>query len=297
MLAVADPWAWSPCLPAWVIVLAFGVSVPLAHRRLARRSTRSQVWPQRQVASFAIFLLLLVLATTWPLAQLAANWSLSLLMVQRMLLVLPAAACLLLGLPASVIRRLTRPPLVDATLERLNRPVPAIIVVTVILVGSMTIPLIRWQSTSVGAREVIDLVVLGAGCVLWLPVVGRVPGLSRPKPMIRFVYLVGQAIIPVFLSFVFILARHPLYPVYRHSEAAIGLAPINDQQVAGFVSKLSMILVLLTVAGVVLARAPIDEEEFGEDDPLFWDDVEREFERADRRKRRPPRRTEQGPIP
>ena len=50
-------------------------------------------WPARCVA--------LVLALTWPLADLAAHWSLTALVVQRLLLTLAAAPLLLLAIPAA----------------------------------------------------------------------------------------------------------------------------------------------------------------------------------------------------
>jgi hypothetical protein len=124
--------------------------------------------------------------------------------------------------------------------------------------------------------------ILIAGLILWIPVLGRIPGILRLKPVVRFGYLVFQAVVPAFLSFIFIFSRHPLYGEFARSHEAIGFGPLNDQQIAGFVSKLSMLFVLLTVGAVVLARAPVSEEEFGPDDPLVWADVERQFERADR---------------
>jgi cytochrome c oxidase assembly factor CtaG len=121
-----------------------------------------------------------------------------------------------------------------------------------------------------------------AGLVLWIPVIGRIPGIPRLKPVVRFAYLVAQAVVPAFLSFVYIFSNHPLYPVFARSHAAVGLAPLTDQQIAGFVSKLSMLLVLLIVGAVVLSRAPLSEDEFARDEPLVWADVERQFERVDR---------------
>ena len=103
--------------------------------------------------------------------------------------------------------------------------------------------------------------------------------------MVRFGYLVAQAVIPAFLSFIYIFSRHPLYPEFSRSHAAIGLRPLTDQQVAGFVSKLTMLLVLLSVGAVVLARASRSDDESTEG-PLVWADVERQFERVDRRGRR-----------
>ena len=130
----------------------------------------------------------------------------------------------------------------------------------------------------------LDLVTVLAGLVLWLPVLGRVPGIGRLRPVVRFAYLVLQAVVPGFLSFIYIFSNHALYPEFAKSHAAIGLRPLNDQQIAGFISKLTLLLVLLSVGGVVLARAPVSEEEFDGTEPLVWADVEREFERADRRR-------------
>ncbi len=48
-----------------------------------------------------------------------------------------------------------------------------------------------------------------------------------------------------------------------------------------------MLLVLLSVGGVVLARASTSDDEFGSGEQLVWADVERQFERVDRRGLRP----------
>jgi cytochrome c oxidase assembly factor CtaG len=208
------------------------------------------------------------------------------LVVQRLLLLLLVAPMLWLGIPDDVLRRLTRPAAVDAVLARAQRPPVAIAVVTLVSVGSMTPALVRAQASSPVARGLIDGAVVLAGLVLWLPVIGRLPGIPRPTAVVRFGYLVFQAVVPAFLSFVYIFSRHPLYETFSRSSAALHLRPLTDQQVAGFVSKLTMLIVLLSVGSVVLARASRADDELL-DEPLVWADVERAFERADRRRGRP----------
>ncbi len=63
-----------------------------------------------------------MVATGWPLGDLAAHWSLTALVVQRLVLALAVAPLLLLGLPYDVIQWLTRPRVVDAVLTRVERP-------------------------------------------------------------------------------------------------------------------------------------------------------------------------------
>ena len=276
------PYAFDPHLITWAVVAGCLAVVLVGHRRLQNSSDRPIPWTGRQKRIFAGALAVAVLAFTWPMADLAAHWSLTALVTQRVLLLLVVAPMLLLGLPYDVIQWMTRPPAVDSVLVRLNRPPVAIVTVTAIVIGSMTPLMVRAQSTSPLARGLLAVAILIAGLILWIPVLGRIPGILRLKPVVRFGYLVFQAVVPAFLSFIFIFSRHPLYGEFARSHAAIGFGPLNDQQIAGFVSKLSMLFVLLTVGAVVLARAPVSEEEFGSDDPLVWADVERQFERADR---------------
>jgi cytochrome c oxidase assembly factor CtaG len=273
--------------PAALIVVLFGVvAVVAAHARLARAARVPIPWTRREQWFFAGACVLALVASAWPLADLAAHWSLTALLVQRLLLALAVAPLLLLGLPYDVTQWLTRPRAVDAILTRVERPPAAIVTVTVVLVGSMVPAAVAAAASSLPIRALLDLATVAAGLILWIPVVGRVPGIRRPKPVVRFGYLVGQAIVPAFLSVVYIFSAHALYPTFSHSKEAIGLRPITDQQIAGFVSKLSMIFVLLGVGAVVLARAPRSEDDSDVDEPLVWADVERELERAARREAR-----------
>ena len=93
---------------------------------------------------------------------------------------------------------------------------------------------------------------------------------------------------PAFLSFIYIFARHPLYPTFLRSHLADGMRPVTDQQISGFASKLTMLAVLLSVGAVVLSRAQRLDAETGGEEPLVWADVERELERAERRERPAP---------
>jgi cytochrome c oxidase assembly factor CtaG len=244
-----------------------------------RSSQRPISWSRRQVALFAGACGALALALTWPLADLAAHWSLTALVSQRLILVLAVVPMLLLGLPHDIVEWATRPAFVDATLVRLRRPPVAIVTVTILLVGSMTPTLVKAQASSPLVRGLLAVVILMAGLVLWLPAIGRIPGIPRLKPMVRFGYLAAQGVVPAFLSFILILSPRPLYSTFAKSRAAIGLRPLNDQQIAGFVSKLGMLIVLLGVGTVFLLRT---DEESSTDDPLVWADVQRQFERADR---------------
>ncbi len=165
----------------------------------------------------------------------------------------------------------------------------AVAIVTVVAVGTLTVAAVDAQASAPAVRAGLDLAVLVAGFVLWLPVLGRLPGVARPSALGRAGYLIVQSIVPSFLAVVWIFARHPLYSAYADHGRVLGLAPLTDQQLAGFVAKLGTIAVLWTVAFVAVTRAAHAD---GDEEPLTWADVERQLQRVARRERRSGR----GPV-
>jgi putative membrane protein len=280
MTATAGPWAFHPHVAAWLVVAVLLVAYLVGIRR----------WPgphrTLRITAFLAGLVVLAVALTWPLADLAAHSLLVALVVQRLLLTLAVPPLLVYGLPDEALAALTRPAPVDAVLRICVRPGPAIAIVTVVAVGSLITPVVDAQASSVAARIVIDLIVLGSGFVLWAPVLHRLPGTGQPSAAGRAGYLIVQAIVPSFLSVIWILARHPLYPAFRHPATVAGLSPLNDQILSGFVAKLTTIAVLGTVAFVTMNGADRHTVEDDDDNPLRWMDVQRELERAERADRR-----------
>jgi putative membrane protein len=152
-------------------------------------------------------------------------------------------------------------------------------------VGTLTTGAVNLGARSSLGRVVLELLVLLAGFVLWAPVLNQLPGAPRLSALGRGGYLIVQSIVPSFLSIVWIFAKHSLYPPYAHRGTLVGMSPVLDQQVAGFLAKLTTIAVLWTVAFIIMSRGQVLA---GTEDaaPLVWSDVEREIERADRRDRR-----------
>ncbi len=277
-----SPWAFAPDFAAWGAALAVSVGYAVVVHRPAFAADR------RQIRSFAGAMAVLLLALTWPVADLAAHWSLTALVVQRLLLTLAVPPLLLLSLPRPLVAAATRPAPLDALARSASRPPVAVVVVTVVFVATLTTAAVDAESSSAIARALLDLVLLAAGVVLWLPVLAPVPGTPQLPALGRAGYLIVQSIVPSFLAVVWILARHPLYPPFDHPGRVAGLTPLADQEVAGFLAKLGTIAVLWTVAFVAVSRAqPTRPPDDGEQ-PLTWVDVERHLQRAERRQRRGP---------
>jgi putative membrane protein len=280
VIAAAHPFDWHLHL-FWLLAIPALVAVYLgATRREGYGATA------RQRLLFLGGAVVLLAAVTWPLGDLASHWLLLALVLQRLLLTLAVPPLLVLGTPRPIIARLTRPPAVDAVLRVVVRPLPAVAIVTVVAVSTLTTGAVSLAAQSDAARVGLQLVVLASGFVLWAPVLTELPGMQRLSSLGRGGYLIVQSIVPSFLSIVWIFARHSLYPTFTHHGTVAGLSPLLDQELAGFLAKLSTIAVLWTVAFVIMTRAQAAETAGQDADPLVWSDVEREIERADRRERR-----------
>lgn len=239
---------------------------------------------RRQKGAFCLAVLVLLIATSWPVAQLARTTSLLALVFQRELLIVAVAPLMLFALPNDVGARLTRPRAIDWMAVRLSEPLPALVLTTSLL----TLTAIPF-SVSAGTRHLwvwvlIELAVLGAGFVLWNPVIRRTPGVRALSAAGLAGYLFAQSIAMSFLSFAWILAPHRLYPSLQGQRSALDLSPLLDQRLSGWLAKIGTFGVLWPVAYRCFVRhadGPVPEVI-----PVEWRDIERQLERVDRRARR-----------
>ena len=260
---VGDPWAFHLHLFAWLAIALLALAYALAVRHLGMRSGPRTLSTRRQLRCLAGALVALVLALTWPLADLAAHWSLTALVVQRLLLTLGAAPLLLLAIPTPLLATLTRPAPLDACLETLTRPVVAVVTFTVVAVGTLVTPAVAAQASSPWWRALTDLALLLAGAVLWGPVLRHIPGAHRTVPVGVAAYLFIQSVIPTFPAIIYVFARHPLYETFSNVRVAFGISRLVDQQLAGVVAKVATLPVLWSAAWVALDARPARRERGG----------------------------------
>ena len=134
MIAAARPFDWHLHL-LWLLALLGLVGGYLWATRRDRAGRR----PGARGCSSSAASSSSVAAVTWPLGDLASHWLLLALVLQRLLLTLAVPPLLVLGTPRPLIARLTRPPAVDAVLRVAVRPLPAVAIVTVVAVGTLTV--------------------------------------------------------------------------------------------------------------------------------------------------------------
>lgn len=244
--------------------------------------------PRRRKFAFAGWLVL-ALAVLWPVGDLAASVSLSVATIQRLVIMLGVAPLLIAATSTQRITALTRPRLLDALSRTLAHPAVSIAFVTAVGTSTLSTPVVDEGAQSNVVRAITVAAVLVCGIVLWVPVLGVLPGARRLSPVGRAGFLFVASLVVTSLSIVWIFARHSLYPGLQHQSSLWNMTPLLDQQLAGFVAKLGSYVPMWAVAFSILSRAD-DSGEAVEASPMHWADVERQLLRIDRQRARSRRR-------
>ncbi|HEY5303224.1 MAG TPA: cytochrome c oxidase assembly protein [Acidimicrobiales bacterium] len=232
---------------------------------------------------------ILAAVVLWPVGDLAASVSLSVATLQRLVIMLGVAPLMLSSASTSRLVAMTRPEPVDAFTRRLAHPAASMVMVTVVGTLTLSTPVVDEGARLTWFRVATVAVVLACGVVLWIPALGVMPGAKRLSPVGRAGFIFAASIVVTSLSFVWIFARHSLYPDLHHQKSLLHMTPLFDQQLAGFVAKLGSYVPMWAVAFTIFSRAD-DAGVAVEESPLYWADVERQLLRVDRRRARADRR-------
>jgi putative membrane protein len=278
------PWSFHDHVATWAVLAcatAAGIVVHLARTGHPERPPIGRVRAVLLSAGLAS----LLIATSWPVADLAHRYLLLAHIGQDLLICLAAPGLLLAGLPPWLAGKLTEQSALHGALRRLAAPPMAWLVFNVAVIGAQLPPVVAETSRSWAVNGLVDAALFFAGVVLWVPVVRSLPGLRFLSTPGRAAYLFVQSLLPNFVSLAYIFAHRPFYPVYSHGARQVGITPLLDQQVSGVLAKVVGVFVLWGTAVVVLLNASRAEEAGLDPDPLTWDDVDRELRRLERRRR------------
>jgi putative membrane protein len=260
--------AWHTHPDAWALLGAIELAYLFAVR--GGRATR------RQIILFSCGVGVLLVASDWPLHDLAERYLYSAHMVQHMLMTFVAAPLLLLGTPEWLARRILQRTRLLRPVRFFGRPVPDLIQFNAILVLS------HWPLIVDGTLEnhplhfVAHAVLLLSALLMWLPIVSPLPEVPQARPPTKMLYLFLQTIVPTVPASFLTFGSTPLYHFYEHVPRLWGLSALNDMQIAGLTMKIVGGFYLWTVIAVIFFRWYYAEERTS-GEVLYWEDVEREL--------------------
>ncbi len=218
-------WPLDPTVYAGLVVLYF------SHAWLARGMDDVE---RKHSLYFGLGLLTLWLALETPLDTVADHYLDSVHMFQHVLLGFVAPPLMLLGLSPGMVARLVRVPGARAITE----PVPAQLIAGAVMIGWHLPALYDATLYSEGLHVVEHLAFIGAGVLLYWPILQATSTHARwqMSPGAKLLYMLVVTLPQDAVALALIFSRVPFYEYYTHATRLIAsLSPLTDQTVAGAV--------------------------------------------------------------
>ena len=243
-------------LPPLIACLAYLVLYFTRVREIGRRGRPISPW---RVVSFVTGVLVLAAVQVGP-ADTLADEVLAAHMVQHIVIGDLCSLLIVLGLTGPIIAPLlhlrpTRP------LRKLAHPGVALVLWAANLY-IWHLPVfyqLAIRHDLVHALEHACL--LWFGTLLWLALIGPLPKPAWFTGWAELSYVVGVRFVGAVLANVLIWGQTVFYPVYRSTDAARGLNPLSDQNIAGGVMMIEQILLTTILLGWLFYRFAIRDEE------------------------------------
>ncbi len=281
-----DFWRWVPHPEVWVLVGGLIVLYTYAVRVIGPKAVpagRPVVTPLQR-AAFVAGIVLLWVATDWPVHDIGERYLYLVHMSQHLVLTLVMPPLLLLATPEWLARLVLGKGRVDRWVHTLARPIPALV-----LFNGLAL-LTHWQTIVNTASEnglfhygMHTAIVLSA-FLLWIPVCGPIPELRIAMPT-QMLYLFVTSIVPTVPGAWLTFAEGAVYRVYDIPARLGGISVTDDQQIAGLIMKLAGGTYLWVIIGVVFFtwanrhhEANLRGESPSEREVLTWDKVQRELD-------------------
>ncbi|MGI8806837.1 MAG: cytochrome c oxidase assembly protein [Acidimicrobiales bacterium] len=271
---------WHPHVDVWLLIAAFAGLYLLAVRRERARRPGEEVLTRFQGLCFAGALGVMLLASDWPVHDVAEGYLYSVHMVQHLLLTLVVALLLLAGVPGWMARNVLGQGRLLRAVRTMSRPVTGLIQFNLILVLSHWPVVVEATVRYHPLHFVAHAVLLGSAVLMWMPVASPLPEIRRIRPPAQMLYLFLQTIVPTVPASFLTFNDRPLYRIYATFPRLWGVSALTDQQTAGLIMKIAGGLFLWLIIGLVFFRWYATEErreKHERDGVLLWDDVEHEL--------------------
>jgi putative membrane protein len=254
--------AWAPHPDVWLLVgglvAGYAVAVVRLGPHLAPDARRPVSRLQQAALGFAA--LSILLASDWPIHDVAERYLFSVHMLQHFVFTTVAAPLLLIATPAWMAREvLTRLRLL-AVVRRLARFVPATVLFNAVLILTHLPPVVDRAVRNPIVHFGVHSVVLVSALIVWLPLLSPLPEVPRLFAPLGMLFLFMQSIVPTVPAAWLTYNDKVLYRVYEGFDRLWGVSAISDMRMAGVAMKTATGGVLWIVIAIVFFRWYAGEE-------------------------------------
>ena len=245
-------WTWEPPL---LINLAVQLGAYLACTvgPLRRFFPGSQPASALELQLFILGWLTLFAALVSPIDALG-GYSLTMHMLQHLLLTLVAPPLMLLGTPNWLFRPILRLPFALPVGRFITNPIAVFLIYNAVLLSWHAPALYDAALRQQPIHIVEHVMFFGIATLSWWPVFSPLDELPRAHPLAQTAFLFFQALPTTILGALIAFAPTLLYPHYATVPNPFGMTALDDQQLAGLIMWVPGSLVYFAVLSVVFIR-------------------------------------------
>jgi putative membrane protein len=283
----ADFFRWVPHPEVWLLVGAVIGLYVYAARVIGPKvvPAGSPTVTRSQWRWFTIGVVLLWVASDWPVHDIGEEYLYLVHMAQHTVLTLVMPPILLMATPEWLARLVIGDGKVHHWVHKLARPLPALLIFNALALAIHWQTLVNNASTNGLFHYAVHTAIVVAAFLLWLPICGPLHELRISLPA-QMLHLFVTSIVPTVPGAWLVFADGAVYSVYDIQARLWDISVTTDQQVAGAIMKLGAGTYLwVIIAGLFFRWANRQAAEVQrpspppspEDDVLTWEQVEREL--------------------
>lgn len=232
-----EPWRFQQHIEVWVLIVAVVGSYTYAVRKIGPRIvTTGEVVTRKQLSAFIAGVLMLWLASDWPIHDISEEYLYSVHMFQHMMYSYFVPPLVLLATPYWLFDLIFSSNRSRRAINFLTKPVIAGVLFNLVIMISH-IPALVNQSVSNGPLHyALHVLVITSSLLMWFSVCG--PDKQRHLSYGgKTIYLFLMSVVPTVPAAWLTFAEGAVYKHYDIAVRVWGLSVTTDQQVAGAIMK------------------------------------------------------------
>ena len=232
-----EPWRFQQHIEVWVLIVAVVASYTYAVRKIGPRIvTTGEVVTRKQLSAFIAGVLMLWLASDWPIHDISEEYLYSVHMFQHMMYSYFIPPLVLLATPYWLFDLIFSSNRSRSVIKFLTKPVIAGVLFNLVIMITH-IPALVNQSVSNGPLHyALHVLVITSSLLMWFSVCG--PDKQRHLSYGgKTIYLFLMSVVPTVPAAWLTFAEGAVYKHYDIAVRVWGLSVTTDQQVAGAIMK------------------------------------------------------------
>jgi putative membrane protein len=254
-LPYPDPWRFQAHLEVWLLVAFLAGAYVYVVRVIGPRAVPpgQPVVTGRQKAAFAGGIVMLWLASDWPVHDIAEEYLYSVHMVQHMALTYFMPPLVLLATPEWFARLLVGTGRTYRVVRALSHPIVAAIAFNVGVMISHVPGVVNASVSNGPLHYSVHVLLVTSALLVWMPVCGPLPELHI-GPMAKMIYLFANSVIAIVPAGWLTFAEGAVYRHYDQPVRVWGISVTDDQQAAGAIMKVGGSIFLWTIIVIMYVR-------------------------------------------